>query len=108
MQKRVYLKHMLSCLADQAMTIEVDDERERVVVRCAAFDAHLIARLVMRVLPEQHGVIAYRDDANPTPTWTTPAAPCGLVIEFAGVEYRAQVVRLFDGESVAVTLEPRQ
>lgn len=106
MQNRTHLKHMLSCLPNQAMTVGVADERGCVVLRCDAYDRQLVARLVMCFMPEQHSVMAYRDESNPWPAWTPRAAPYVRVIELSGVIHRAQVVWLFDGDAVAVALEP--
>jgi hypothetical protein len=65
--------------------------------------------LVTDILPDQHGIVAYRDDKD----WVPPPAPYDLRIRIgsqAGIEFGAQVVRLSSavGGGVAVRLsEPK-
>ena len=105
-----YLKHTGSCLPDGLFRVEVDRDRLLVTITSDAFDSSLVGWLVTGILPDEHGIVAYReDDAG----WVPAAAPYDLQIRFggqAGVEFRAQVVRLSSavGGGVAVRLsEPR-
>lgn len=105
-----YLKHMGSCLPDSKFRITVDRGRRRVTIAARAFDSYLIGWLVTRILPDEHGVKAYREDDS---GW--PAAPAAYELRVrigdeGGIELDAEVVRLSSavGGSVAVWLgEPR-
>ena len=88
-----YLKHMGSCLPDCLFRVTVDRERFLVTIASDAFDSSLVGWLVTQILPDQHGIVAYRDDKD----WVPPPAPYDLRIRIggqAGVEFSAQVVRL--------------
>ena len=104
-----YLKHTGSCLPDALFRVAVDRDRLLVTITSDAFDSHLIGWLVTDILPDQHGIVAYRDDKD----WVPPPAPYDLLIRIggqAGIELGAQVVRLSDavGGGVAVRLgEPK-
>ena len=104
-----YLKHTGSCLPDGLFRVTVDRDRLRVTITSDAFDSHLVGWLVTDILPDQHGIVAYRDDKD----WVPPPAPYDLRIRIggqAGIELGAQVVRLSDavGGGVAVRLgEPK-
>ena len=105
-----YLKHTGSCLSDGLFRITVDRDRFLVTITSDAFDSSLVGWLVTAILPDQHGIVAYRDDKD----WVPPPAPFELRILIggqAGVEFIAQVVRLSGavGGGVAVRLsEPKQ
>lgn len=101
----IYLKHSMSCLKDQGMGVFVDPERREVLLSMSSFDSALVAEAVIRILPEQYGIEAFRDDSTKNDAWLTPSAPFGLVIQLSGVIYQVQVVKLIDGR-VAVTLGP--
>ena len=104
-----YLKHTGSCQPDGLFRVEVDRDRFRVTITSDAFDSHLIGWLVTDILPDQHGVIAFRDDKD----WVPAPAPYDLRVRIGGqmgVEFATQVVRLSSavGGGVAVRLsEPK-
>lgn len=100
---QVYVKHSMSCLMDQAMTLEIDHERRVVHLSARVFDSALVARLVVETLPDRFSVVAFQDDLEKDAQWLTERAPYGLHVRFAGREFGARVVRLVD-RSVAVTL----
>ena len=87
----------------------MDRDRFLVTITSDAFYSHLIGWLVTDILPDQHGVVAYRDDKD----WVPAPAPYDLRVRIggpAGVEFGAQVVRLSSavGGGVAVRLaEPK-
>ena len=105
-----YLKHTGSCLPDGLFRVTVDRDRLRVTITSDAFDSHLVGWLVTDILPDQHGIVAYRDDKD----WVPPPAPYELRIGIggqAGVEFVAEVVRLSSAVGGGVTVrlsEPRQ
>jgi hypothetical protein len=108
MKTTLYLKHWMSCLPDQSIDLDIDHEAREVRLSMDAFDSALVIDVVMRILPAEHQVLAYRDDARKDAAWRTEAAPYRVRIDIASVRYRAQVVHL-SGHSdvtVAVTLEP--
>ena len=104
-----YLKHTGSCLPDGLFRVTLDRDRLLVTITSDAFDSHLVGWLVTDILPDQHGIVAYRDDKD----WVPPPAPYELRIRIggqAGIEFGAQVVRLSGavGGGVAVLLsEPK-
>jgi len=104
-----YLKHTGSCLPDGLFRVEVDRDRFLVTITSDAFDSHLIGWLVTDILPDQHSVIAFRDDKD----WVPAPAPYDLRVRIGGqmgVEFATQVVRLSSavGGGVAVRLsEPK-
>ena len=104
-----YLKHTGSCLPDGMFQVTVDRDRFLVTITSDAFDSHLVGWLVTQILPDQHGVIAFRDDKD----WVPPPAPYDVRVRISGrggVEFGAQVVRLSSavGGGVAVRLsEPK-
>jgi HAD domain in Swiss Army Knife RNA repair proteins len=104
-----YLKHTCSSLPDGLFRVAVDPHRLLVMITSDAFDSHLVGWLVTQILPDQHGVIAYRDDEH----WVPSPAPYDLRVRISGlggIEFGAQVVRLSStvGGSVAVRLsEPK-
>ena len=100
---QVYVKHSMSCLMDQAMTLEIDHERRVVHLSVRVFDSALVARLVVETLPDRFSVVAFQDDLQKDAQWITDRAPYGLRVEFAGRKFDARVVRLVD-RTVAVTL----
>ncbi len=105
-KSRIYVKHTMSCLSDQAMEVEINREHHKVVLSMDAFDSTLVSAVVLHELQEA-GVIAYRDDnEKATEAWLTPAAAYRLFIVLGGVRYRAQVVRLYNNTDVSVTLTP--
>ena len=55
-----FLKHTGSCLPDGMFRVTVDRERCQVTIASAAFDSHLVGWLVTRILPGEHGIVAYR------------------------------------------------
>lgn len=100
-----YLKHTGSCLPDGLFRVTVDRDRFLVTITADAFDSHLVGWLMTQILPDQHGVIAFRDDKD----WAPPPAPYDVRVRIsgqAGVEFGAQVVRLSGavGGGVAVRL----
>jgi len=101
----IFWKHHMSCLRDQPIDITVDRTGREVTLSMAVFDSALVAAVVTRCLPE-YGVRAYHDDNDQNQTWLTRRPPFRLLVELAATKYRAQVVRLFDSTTVAVTLEP--
>jgi HAD domain in Swiss Army Knife RNA repair proteins len=66
-----YLKHTGSCLPDGLFRVTVDRDRLQVTITSDAFDSHLVGWLVTDILPDQHGIVAYRDDKD----WVPPPAP---------------------------------
>jgi hypothetical protein len=105
-----YLKHFGSCLPDGSFSVLVDRQRRRVTITCEAFDSHLVGDLVTRMLFEDHGIRAFRDDGA---GWIPPPAPYSLRVRIAGesgVEFEAEVVRLSSaiGGGVAVRLSKPQ
>jgi hypothetical protein len=105
-----YLKHFGSCLPDGSFSVSVNRERRRVTITCEAFDSHLLGDLVTRVLFEDHGIQAFRDDGA---GWNPPPSPYALRVRIAGesgVEFEAEVVRLSSaiGGGVAVRLSKPQ
>ncbi|MFG6488240.1 hypothetical protein ACG04R_16255 [Roseateles sp. BYS78W] len=114
MKAKLFLKHTMSCLHDQAIEVDIDETRREVRLAMAAFDSSLVARLVTDILPTDHGLVAYRDDneKHGTEVWLTKPATYALSIDLAGLVYRADVVKLFRqagaGGMVAVTLTPSQ
>ncbi len=106
-----FLKHTVSCLPDEIFRITVDPDRLLVTIASNAFDSALVGWLVTRILPDQHGIFAYREDGS---GWDVPPAPYELRIRLGGptrIELGAQVVRLSRdlGGSVAVRLSgPRK
>jgi len=104
-----YLKHTGSCLPDGLFRVTVGRDRFLVTITSDAFDSHLVGWLVTDILPDQHGIVAYRDDKD----WVPPPAPYDLRIRIggqAGVEFAAEVVRLSSavGGGVAVRLSEPQ
>jgi hypothetical protein len=89
----MWMKHTGSCLPDCGFDIEVDEHRRHVTVRSSSFDSALFARLVTSVLPEQLGVVAYRDDNL---GWIAPPAPYGITVHFGGQCFNARVVKLMN------------
>lgn len=106
MKTKLYLKHSMSCLAGLGMEVDIDSDRREVSLLMSTFDSALVATAVTRILPDEHGVVAYIDDPQRDEAWRTMPAPYELSIHLAGAAYRAQVVKLFDGTESAVTLEP--
>jgi hypothetical protein len=103
----LYLKHSLSCLSDQRIQVDVDRDRREVRLTMDTFDSALVADVVTRILPAEHQVEAYRDDAQKNDaTWLTRCADFALRIDIGGIPCRAQVVKLMGRSDVAVTLEP--
>ncbi len=100
---QVYVKHSMSCLLDQAMTLEIDHERQMVHLSVSVFDSALLGRFVVETLPERFGVVAHEDDLQKDMRWLTERAPYGLRVGFDEREFNARVVRLVDG-TIAVTL----
>ena len=104
-----YLKHTGSCLPDGLFKVTVDRNRFLVTITADAFDSHLVGWLVTSILPDECGIVAYRDDKD----WVPAPAPYDLRVrigEQAGGEFRAQVVQLSSavGGGVAVRLsEPK-
>jgi hypothetical protein len=104
-----YLKHTGSCLPDGLFRVEVDRGRCLVTITSEAFDSQLVGWLVTEILPDQHGIVAYRDDKD----WVPAAAPYDLRVRIGGpaaIELDAQIVRLSSavGGGVVVRLsEPR-
>jgi hypothetical protein len=101
-----YLKHWGSFLPDALLRVTVDRDLFLVTVSSTAFDSHLLGWLVTRILPEEHGIKAYRDD---NAGWTPSPAPYDLRVRIGGeahVELEAQVVRLSNavGGGVSVRL----
>ena len=105
--ENIYLKHQMSCLKDQAIEVDIDHERREVRLGMRVLDSSLVARLVRDILPEQHGVEAFRDDNQVLGehVWITKPSAYKLLVDLSGVMYKAQVVRLFNSQEVAVTLE---
>lgn len=88
------LKHSMSCLPDLSVHVIVDPKERLVTLEIDDLDSALILNLVTRILPEDHGAIAYADDS----TGLSPAAaPFGLRIQFDGRYYRAYVSKLISG-----------
>lgn len=85
------MKHVGSCLPDVAFSIDVDERRRHVVAKSECFDSALVASLVTQVLPEEFGVVAYRDD---NVDWSAPPAPYSLELRFGGMRFGASVVKL--------------
>ena len=105
--QRFYLKHQMSCLADQWFDVTIDRDHKEVYVRVdSALDTDLLASLVVSVLPGQAEVIAFRDDNDKVDAgiWLTRRAPYRLFVDFAGRRHLVEVVKLFDGD-VSVLLE---
>jgi hypothetical protein len=102
------LKHRMSCLSDQSIALDLDHDAREVRLSMDAFDSALVVDVVTRILPADHQVLAYRDDARKDAAWRTEAAPYRLRIDIASVRYRAQVMRLsrHADVTVAVSLEP--
>ena len=104
-----YLKHLGSCLPDGLFRVTVDHARFLVTITSDAFDSSLIGWLVTRVLPDEHGIVAYQEDKH----WVPRPAPYAVRVRIgglAGIEFSARVVRLSKavGGGVAVRLsEPR-
>jgi hypothetical protein len=74
---KAYLKHQMSCLRDLLVEVVVDHEKRVATLRANHFDSGLVAWHVRDLLPEEHGVVAWRDDQVKTGTelWLTPQAP---------------------------------
>jgi hypothetical protein len=87
----LWMKHTGSCLPDCPFDIEVDEHCRHVVAKSNTFDSALFARLVTSVLPEELGVVAFRDDNL---GWVTPPAPYSLEVRFGGLRFKASVVKL--------------
>jgi hypothetical protein len=85
------MKHIGSCLPDCGFDVEVDERRRHVVAKSNSFDSTLFARLVTSVLPEELGVVAFRDDNL---GWVAPPAPYSLEICFDGLRFKALIVKL--------------
>lgn len=102
------LKHSFSCLADCRYQIEIDNVKKIVTIAGPVFDSSLIASFVTRVLPEDNGVVAFRDDAD----YPNNHDPYRLRIKIDGApEFDAEAVRMVSngdkpGE-VSITLRPR-
>lgn len=97
------LKHSMSSLADLPVHVIVDPKERLVTLEMDDIDSALILNLVTRILPEDHGTIAYADDNT---SWNPAAAPLGLRIQFDGRYYRAYVFKLISG-TFAFRLEGR-
>ena len=91
---RKYLKHSFSCLPDAQFEIDIDDASRVVTITSKAMDSYLLSRLVTQILPDEHGIVAYRDDDA---AWLAPPLPYALRVRIGGprgIELGAQVVRL--------------
>lgn len=98
MKTSVTLKHTLSCLPDLELQVDIDPERLEVTLTCEHFDSSLVACYVMRILPAELGVCAFREDAAARgEIGRTPASVYRLFVVFAGRRHLAQVVRLING-----------
>lgn len=102
------LKHSFSCLEDCRYQIEIDDDKKIITIAGPVFDSSLIAGFVTRILPEDNGVVAFRDDAD----WPNNHAPYRLRIRIDGCpEFDAEAVRLASigdrPSEVSITLRPR-
>lgn len=99
-----YVKHFGSCLPDAMFRVTLDRLRRLITIASDAFDSHLVGWLVTRLLPEDHGIRAYReDDAG----WHPLPAPYELRLRIggqAGVEFIAEVVRLSSAVGGGVTV----
>lgn len=105
---RKYLKHSFSCLPDGLFEIEIDHLEQVVTVASERFDSSLVGWLITSILPESHGVVAFRDDNQ---GWHPPLPAYALRIRVGAkgpqaVEFDASVVRLCNaiGAGVAVSL----
>lgn len=101
---KIYVKHIGSCLPDCHFEVEVDEMLRVVVISAGHFDSYLFGILVTQVLPENHEVIAFRDD---NAGWTPPPAQYRLRLRFGDQTFRASVVKLCHavGGGVAVRLD---
>lgn len=91
MKTSVTLKHTLSCLPDLEIQVDIDPERLEVTLTCEHFDSSLVACCVTRVLPEEFGVRAFREDAAARgEIGRTPASIYRLFVVFAGRRHLAQ------------------
>ena len=106
MEAKLYLKHAMSCLPDFWATACVDSERRLVTMAMDRFDSALFATMVTRKLVDELGIVAYRDDTRKDALWLTHPSPYGLVVRLNSASYEAEVVKLIDGVTVAVSLEP--
>lgn len=105
--RKFHLKHQMSCLPDQAIDVDINEETQEVTLALNVFDSALVSWLVVKILPAQYGVIAYRDDNDKIGDgWITKPAPYSLVLYLANVKYRLRVVKLFDQADIALTLSP--
>ena len=98
------MTHVRSSLPDVAFSIDIDERRRHVVAKSECFDSALVATLVTQVLPEEFGVVAYRDD---NVGGNAPSAPYSLELRFGGVRFDALVVKLSSAKgdaAVATTL----
>jgi hypothetical protein len=105
MKDRLYIKHSMSCLRDLGMEVDIDQDLREVRLTMPTFDSALVSTAVTSILPEKHGVVAFRDDGAKDEAWLTRPAPYSLYVRLADVTYRSQVVKLFDSR-IAITLEP--
>jgi hypothetical protein len=106
----LYLKHTFSCLTDQEFRVLVDDEKMVVTIVAAVFDSALIGCLLLKILPDDHKVVAFTDDNS---GWTPRRPPYSLRIRIGcddGQEFVAEAVRLasaaWGDREVAITLAP--
>lgn len=91
--KRVYIKHQMSCAKDRTIEFSIDHGRKVVEATMEAFDSVLFGAAITGWLAREENVVAFRDDNSRG--WIAPAADYKLFLNFSGIRFQAQVVRLF-------------
>lgn len=99
---RIGMKHTGSCLPDQIVDVEINQEGRVVTMRMHTFDSALVAALAVDTLYADHGIQVFRDD---NVGMVTPPAPFRLIIDIGGHSFKARVVKLMTG-AMTVFLEP--
>lgn len=99
---RIGMKHTGSCLPDQILDAEFDEDARVVTMRMQTFDSVLVAALAVDTLHADHGIQVFRDDNI---GMVTPPAPYKLIIAIGGYLFNARVVKLMTG-AMTVFLEP--
>ena len=102
---RAHGHNAFHCLPDPEIGFEVDEQRRTVTIGATHFDCQLQADVVARRLPQQHGIVASRDDYAGMPA---PRATYRLRVRFGSHEFDGTVVRLsadVGAQLVAVRLD---
>lgn len=105
---RICMKHMGSTAADLDIGYRVDKDRRIVLLQADVFDSALVANFFVRVLEQDNGIGAIRDD---NVGWNPPRPPYRVFLDLRGQHYEVTAHRLMNltkdaKDEIAVVLEP--